>query len=57
LSERLWDHLKRMVLANVLFAGIEDLIAAFHRGVAGSNGRRNKMEFMFDHDDVHKKTA
>jgi hypothetical protein len=36
---------------------IEDLVTAFRRGVAGVNGRRNKMGFMFDHDDVHKKTA
>jgi len=57
LIERLWGHLKRTVLANVLFAGIEDLVAAFRRGVAGVNGRRNKMGFMFDHDNVHKKAA
>ena len=55
--ERLWGHLKRTVLANVLFAGIEDLVAAFRRGLVGVNGRRNKMGFMFDHDDVNKKAA
>lgn len=57
LIERLWGHLKRTLLANVLFAGIEDLVAAFRRGVAAVNGRRHKMKFMFDHDDVHKKAA
>lgn len=57
LIERLWGHLKRTVLANVLFAGIEDLVAAFRRGVAGVTGRRNKMGFMFDHDDVYKNAA
>jgi len=55
--ERLWGHLKRTVLANVLFGSIEDLVAAFHSGVAAVNGRRNKMGFMFDHDDVHIKAA
>ena len=55
--ERLWGHLKRTVLANVLFASIEDLVAAFRRGVARVNGHRSKMGFMFDHDDVDKKAA
>jgi transposase len=55
--ERLWGHLKRTVLANVLFAGMEDLVAAFRRGLAGVNGHRNKMGFMFDHDDVYKSAA
>jgi len=57
LIERLWGHLKRTVLANVLFAGIDDLVAAFRRGVGCVNGHRKKMGFMFDHDDVNKKAA
>jgi hypothetical protein len=57
LIERLWDHPKRTVLANLLFAGVEDLEAAFRRGVARVNGRRNKMGLMFDRDDVQKKPA
>jgi transposase len=57
LIERLWGHLKRTVLANVLFAGIDDLVVAFRRGVAFVNGHRKKMGFMFDHDDVNKKAA
>jgi hypothetical protein len=58
LIERLWGHLKRTVLANVLFADMDDLIAAFRRGVARVNGHREKMGFMFDHDDVlGRKTA
>jgi len=57
LIERLWGHLKRTVLANVLFETINDLITAFRRGVARVNGRRNRMGFIFDHDDVNKKAA
>lgn len=57
LIERLWGHLKRTVLANVLFSNVDDLVAAFKRGVACVNGHRKKMGFMFDHDDVHKKAA
>jgi hypothetical protein len=33
------------------------LVQAFRRGVARVNGHRNKMGFMFDHDDVQKKAA
>jgi len=57
LIERLWGHLKRTVLANVLFKTLDDLVAAFRCGVGRINGHRNKMGFMFDHDDVQKKTA
>lgn len=52
LIERLWGHLKRTVIANVLFETIDDLVAAFRRGVGQINGHRGKMGFMFDHDDV-----
>jgi transposase len=57
LIERLWGHLKRTVLANVLFTTIDDLVIAFRRGVARLNGHRDKMGFMFDHDDVYRKAA
>jgi transposase len=57
LIERLWGHLKRTVLANVLFTTMEELVAAFRRGVARVNSHRNKMGFIFDHDDIHKKAA
>jgi transposase len=58
LIERLWGHLKRTVLANVLFKCLDDLQAAFERGVACINGHRERMGFMFDHDDVlGKKTG
>lgn len=57
LIERLWGHLKRTVLANVLFETIDELVAAFCRGVIRVNGRRNRMGFIFDHDDVNRKVA
>lgn len=52
LIERLWGHLKRTFIANVLFTTTDDLVAAFRRGVRAVNGRRSRMGFMFDHDDV-----
>ena len=55
--ERLWGHIKRTVLANVLFVTMDDLVTAFRSGVARINGHRNKMDFIFNHDDVHKKAA
>jgi len=57
LIERLWGHLKRTILANVLFKAMDDLVAAFRYGVARLNGRRDKMKFMFDHDDTQRKVA
>jgi transposase len=57
LIERLWGHLKRTVLANVLFATLDDLVAAFRKGVGRVNGHRDQMGFMFDHDDVLGKTG
>jgi transposase len=57
LIERLWGHLKRTVLANVLFTSLDELVAAFRNGVARINGHRDRMGFMFDHDDLYKKTG
>ncbi len=57
LIERLWGHLKRTVLANVLFETMKDLVAAFCRGVSRVNGQRNKMGFIFEHDDVKTRAA
>jgi transposase len=57
LIERLWGHLKRTVLANVLFQTMDDLVAAFRRGVGHINGHRNRMGFIFDHDEVLGKKA
>jgi len=57
LIERLWGHLKRTVLANVLFKRLDDLVQAFRIGVARINGHRNKMGFIFNHDDAAAKAA
>lgn len=52
LIERLWGHLKRTILANVLYATLDDLVAAFRRGVSRLTGRRDQMNFMFRHDEL-----
>jgi transposase len=57
LIERLWGHLKRTILANVLFASLDELVAAFRIGVGRINGHRDRMGFMFEHDEVYRKTA
>lgn len=57
LIERLWGHLKRTILANVLFVTMDDLVDAFRRGVGRINGHRNRMGFMFDHDETQKNAA
>lgn len=57
LIERLWGHIKRTILANVLFQTIDDLVAAFRKGIARINGHREKMGFMFEHDDIPRRKA
>jgi transposase len=57
LIERLWGHLKRTVLANVLYTSLEDLVQAFRRGVRRVSSRRERMSFMFKHDDVTEPAA
>jgi transposase len=57
LIERLWGHLKRTVLANVLFGQMDDLVAAARRGLDDINGRRDRMGFVFNHDDILGKTT
>lgn len=52
LIERLWGHIKRTILANVLFTGLDELVAAFRRGVRFLTGDRSRMSFMFDHDEL-----
>ena len=56
LIERLWGHVKRTVLANVLYATLNDLVAAFRQGARRLTGDRERMGFMFDHDDLVPKT-
>jgi transposase len=57
LIERLWGHLKRTILANVLYRTLDGLVAAFHCGVARINGRRDLMGFMFNHEKTHRKSG
>lgn len=52
LIERLWGPLKRTILANVLFASLDDLVAAFRRGASRLTGKRERLSFLFDHDDL-----
>lgn len=52
LIERLWGHLKRTILANVLYKTLDDLVSAFRKGVRRATVKRERMGFMFDHDDV-----
>jgi transposase len=52
LIERLWGHLKRTILANVLYTTLDDLVVAFRTGVRRMTGDRERMGFMFNHDDV-----
>jgi transposase len=54
LIERLWGHLKRTVLANTLYHDLHDLVAAFQKGIARINGKRDHMTFMFHHDDLNE---
>jgi transposase len=46
LIERLWGHLKRTALANVLFQNMEQLEAAARRGLDDINGQRQRMGFV-----------
>ena len=57
LIERLWGHLKRTVLANVLFQSLDDLEAAFRKGMQRLNGHRELMDFIFNHDDLLERTG
>jgi transposase len=58
LIERLWGHIKRTVLANVLYASLDELVAAFRHGARYLTGNRSRMTFMFDHDDfIHEPTS
>jgi len=57
LIERLWGHMKRTVLANVLYETIADLVAAFRKGMQRINGRKELMSFIFNHDDAQKKAG
>jgi transposase len=47
LIERLWGHLKRTILANVLYTSLHDLTEAFKKGMRRLDGQRERMDFMF----------
>lgn len=55
LIERLWGHIKRTILANVLFETMDDLVQAFRKGARRLTSKRDRMGFMFDHDDLNPK--
>jgi hypothetical protein len=57
LIERFSGHLKRTILANMLFKTLDDLIAAFHKGIARINGRRDQMGFIFNHKTPRRQSA
>jgi transposase len=50
LIERLWGHLKRTILANVLYQTLDALVTAFHRGISSINAHRDLMNLMFNHE-------
>ena len=55
LIERLGGHLKRTVLANVLYDSLDDLVAAFRHGVRRLTGNRDAKGFLYNHDDLTQK--
>jgi hypothetical protein len=57
LIERLWGHLERTVLVNVLFVTMDGLVGAFPKGVTWVRGQRARMSFMSRHDQQTKLAA
>lgn len=57
LIERFWGHLKRTILANVLYRSIADLVHAFRTGAEALDGKRERMDFIFKHDELCEKLA
>ena len=57
LIERLWGHLKRTVLANVLYATIADLVTAFRKGARRVTSNREHLTFMFTHEEDEPDTS
>ena len=43
--------------SNVLYKTLDDLVAAFRWGVRRATVKRERMGFMFDHDDVRQEIA
>lgn len=48
LIERLWGHLKRTILAHVLFVSLADLVKAFRHGIRRLDCRRDRMAFLYN---------
>lgn len=57
LIERFWGHMKRTILANVLYHSLDDLELAFRKGAEAIDGRREQMDFVFQHDEICEKLA
>jgi len=55
LIERLWGHIKRTILANLLYTSLDELAAAFRHGVRYFTGDRSRMSIMFEHDDLNRR--
>jgi transposase len=49
LIERLWGHVKRTFLANVLYQSIEDLIKALRQGFRYLNRKQSRVAFLYTH--------
>jgi len=47
LIERLWGHVKRTFLANVLYRSLEDLVKALQRGVRHLNRKQSHVAFLY----------
>jgi DDE superfamily endonuclease len=52
LIERLWGHIERTILANVLFVDLHELVAAFRHGARYLTRDRSRMSFMFVNDEL-----
>jgi transposase len=47
LIERLWGHVKRTFLANVLYRSLADLVKAFQQGVRHLNRKQSHVAFLY----------
>jgi len=47
LIERLWGHVKRTFLANVLYQSLDDLLKALRLGLRYLNQRRDRVAFLY----------
>jgi putative transposase len=47
LIERLWGHVKRTFLANVLYQSLDDLLKALKKGLSHLNQKRDRVAFLY----------